>query len=159
MTTIAYDGNIIAADGQVTDDDTITDTEVIKLYNFVTEGGADVVVAYTGALEGKTRFESWASCQAISDSQEDLWAELELEGLVFEALVVGKNCLSFEEGRHPSLCHGAQALGNGAKFALAAMKCGKNAIEAVEIASQLDIYTGGKITAYKRDGSKWILID
>jgi hypothetical protein len=38
------------------------------------------------------------------------------------------------------------ALGSGEDFAMAAMLCGKTAAEAVEIAKQLDLYTGGHVS-------------
>lgn len=37
------------------------------------------------------------------------------------------------------------AMGSGEDFAMAAMLCGKTAVEAIEIAKQLDVYTGGKV--------------
>ena len=38
------------------------------------------------------------------------------------------------------------AFGSGEDFAMAAMLCGKTAAEAIEVAEQLDLYTGGHIT-------------
>lgn len=40
---------------------------------------------------------------------------------------------------------GFGAIGSGAKFAIAAMHLGKNAKQSVEVASQLDLFTGGTI--------------
>lgn len=39
------------------------------------------------------------------------------------------------------------AIGSGAKAALAAMHCGKSAIESVRIAARIDPYTGGRIVS------------
>lgn len=39
------------------------------------------------------------------------------------------------------------AVGSGADAALAAMHCGKSAVEAVRIAARVDAYTGGKIVS------------
>jgi len=156
MTTIAYDGNIIAADGQVTGGSIIKGLDCMKLRLFK-RGRTEGVIAYAGDLAGKLPFENWVSLKEHSRAN---WEEAGLSELDFEALVLYKgDCLHYESMRLPIECTGVQALGSGVELAMAAMKCGKNAIEAVEIASQLDIYTGGKITAYKRDGSKWILID
>lgn len=41
------------------------------------------------------------------------------------------------------------AIGSGAPYALAAMECGKSAVEAVEIACKLDPYSGGDIQVVK----------
>lgn len=51
------------------------------------------------------------------------------------------------------------AWGSGADFALAAMACGKNAMEAVEIAAQFDTCTGGGVDfvdSHARDGGMGI---
>jgi ATP-dependent protease HslVU (ClpYQ) peptidase subunit len=42
------------------------------------------------------------------------------------------------------------AIGTGRTAALGAMKAGATARQAVEIAAQIDVYTGGKITSYSR---------
>jgi hypothetical protein len=44
---------------------------------------------------------------------------------------------------------GFYAVGSGAKAALAAMHCGKSAIEAVRIAARIDPYTGGHVVHMK----------
>ena len=41
------------------------------------------------------------------------------------------------------------AIGSGAPYAIAAMACGKNAMDAVKIAKKFDPYTGGRITSIK----------
>lgn len=49
------------------------------------------------------------------------------------------------EGARPALSvvlDEFSAFGSGCDFAMLAMTCGKNAIEAVQLASQYDIYTG-----------------
>lgn len=43
------------------------------------------------------------------------------------------------------------AIGSGAKAALAAMHCGKSAVEAVRVAARIDPYTGGRIVSMSLD--------
>lgn len=45
------------------------------------------------------------------------------------------------------------AIGSGSDFSLPALMLGKNTKEAVEIASELDLYTGGKIHTFKIDNT------
>ena len=47
-----------------------------------------------------------------------------------------------------SLSDYAEALGSGSKFALTALSIGKNPVEAVEIACNLDVYSGGKVNYF-----------
>ena len=41
------------------------------------------------------------------------------------------------------------AVGSGAVFAIAAMDCGKSAVEAIRIAKKRDVNTGGRIRTIK----------
>lgn len=53
----------------------------------------------------------------------------------------------FEIGPDYGVCHLGPfgAIGSGSQFAIAAMHMGKSAKTAVEIASELDLYTGGEV--------------
>jgi ATP-dependent protease HslVU (ClpYQ) peptidase subunit len=60
----------------------------------------------------------------------------------------------YEGSNSPLQICGKAAIGSGGDFALAAMATGANAIEAVKIAEQLDIYCGGEIKSLKLDAPK-----
>lgn len=48
------------------------------------------------------------------------------------------------------------AEGSGSEYAVAAMRMGSDAVEAVELAAQLDLRTGGKVRAYRVSDGKEI---
>jgi len=154
MTTIAYDGKIIAGDGRITAGATIIGGDCKKLL-YVQTTAHRCIVAFAGDLVVKTRFNNWVAGGMTAKG----WAELELDDGEFEAFVTTKDgILYFSDSKHPVEYAAPCATGSGMDFALAAMKAGKNAVEAVELASELDIYTGGEITAYRRTAKGWKLI-
>jgi ATP-dependent protease HslVU (ClpYQ) peptidase subunit len=64
----------------------------------------------------------------------------------FHALIVRRDAVLFLGGRMVPIAMNAPiAIGSGRDFALAAMKCGKGAVKAVEIAAELDTATGGGV--------------
>lgn len=74
----------------------------------------------------------------------------------FEALIItasGASILGMRLMREPvleSFC----AVGSGAHYALTAMACGKNAVQAVRIAARFDPGTGGRVQSMKLNRNK-----
>lgn len=143
MTTIAWDGYDIAADGQTTDSGlgTIIDLTTKKL--------VDVGQGCTLGAAGNA-----SDCQAVSawiangEKPEDrpIPVKNKDKDTSFEAICVGPGgCFYMDKTLVPVELAAPQAVGSGWVVAMSAMKLGKTAKEAVELASQLDIYTGGKI--------------
>lgn len=147
MTTIAYRDGILAADSWAT-----FNTEAggsrrhlcTKLYRKrITEGKKtfDVVLGTAGESTPALLFVDWYG------SGKPIPEMLIHHGGDFSVLILTPKGL-FEADmmcRPDLILEPFYAVGSGAKAALAAMHCGKSAIEAVRIAAKLDPYTGGRI--------------
>jgi len=138
MTTIAYDGKTLCIDSQTT-------TEVIhtrttkKMWLDVGDfpcvamcgNSADWAPALQWLRDGAKPNE-WGSCWDVA-----AWAVTK-SGKV-ERYVRG----------HPESVTSPDSDGSGAEIALGAMAAGATARQAMKIARGYDLYTGGKIRAYK----------
>lgn len=149
MTTVAYRDGILAADSLAT-----YSTEAggsrkhtcRKLYRKrITEGrkAFDVVIATIGESSPGLVFVDWyGSGKPIPDVFLHLGGD-------FTCLVLRPDGLY----EFDVYCHGERvdeefyAAGSGAKAALAALHCGKSAIEAVRIACRIDPYSGGRVVS------------
>lgn len=133
MTTIAYDGITLAVDSQLTSN-TLVFGNVNKIMK-LRDG-----CYFVGAGE-------WEGCCAIA-----LWLNGgEKPTIKEEESVLG---VLIEKGKVPFEITGALSFypmcipwagGSGQQIAMTAMKCGKTAKEAVQLACKLDIYTGGRV--------------
>ena len=143
MTTIAYKSGIIAYDSQVTQGD------VIKDLNFSKKFERDGIVFFMvgSPCDFETLISSWFTGKNVL-----------LDGLIPDAsaFVVDKDKL-WECGVNESgvFCSDhlpldrPDACGSGASFALAAMDCGLSAEDAVKVAANRDLYTGGVIRVFE----------
>ena len=134
MTTIACDGTCIAGDGLITSNGAIHERNCQKVFRL--KDGS--VVGMTGSVF------TFGDAIAFLDGDKDALAA----GDGFEALILkptGDVLCMDGKGRtypQPAPC----ATGSGAPFALAAMKCGQSARQAVEVAAHFCTITGGTIT-------------
>jgi len=134
VTTVAWDGEALAADRRVTQDGTII-CMTVKVRRcgdgrrIGAVGSLSAVHAVLHALESGVRPVEWP------DEAEAL--EVMPDGRVFRHDGLG---------RAPVLGR-FQALGSGRAFALAAMACGRSAAQAVAIAARFDHCTGDGVDA------------
>lgn len=158
MTTIAWDGNILAADSRETSTGAgITTDKAVKLHRVDPEthsyDGVGVVAFGCAGTAGGGRI-----LKALL--QEGLTALTTIpESIDFTAIVVLENGLahwlytdedySFVLGE-PIV---TDSVGSGSAYARVAMTMGKNAIEAIQMAMQFDPNTGGEVLSF--DYSKW----
>lgn len=140
MTTIAFDGNIIACDTQITMGNLIHNHKS-KFYNL--KGGAKAAMCgsqleidyfVNNFVDGEVCAQI-CSAGGIGFTKED--------GL----------CIAYgfyvEDGYFRKVkFETSHADGSGRDFALAAMDHGKDAIEAVKYAMTRDFYTGGEVIAF-----------
>ena len=146
MTTIAYRDGVLAADSRVTygEDGSARVHTCKKLFRKrVTHGKKtfDVIIATAGESSPGMVFVDW---YGTGKPIPDIFLHL---GGDFSCLVLTPQGL-FEYDvycRAEEILDDFYAIGSGAKAALAAMHCGKSAIEAVRIAARIDPYTGGRI--------------
>lgn len=138
MSVIAWDGKRLAADKRACLGTTIrTTTKIFTVY--------DCLVGYCGEASFGEELLAWFRAGAnpaefpASLRGKDDWAEL----LV---IVPGKIITKYERTPYPLTFHDEYfAIGSGRDFALAAMYCGKTAIEAVKVACLFDSACGNGI--------------
>lgn len=140
MTTIAYKDGIIASDSCATDEGSETAGAVKiqceKLFRKVVDG-RDVIIATAGETAPGMVFVKWYGSgkkQSKRLAEADFTVLVIDDGVLYES---GPWCV-LERVISPFY-----AIGSGRKCALAAMACGKTALEAVEIAAMFDPYTAG----------------
>lgn len=151
MTTIAYRDGIMAAEGKMTLGDMVIklDTEKVFWVN-------NHLVGVCGRARAINTFVTWL--QKMTDYHIVNQEVGELVDLVPPALEddEGYSALVVTPSRQVLMYEGntpidmgldvPMSVGSGSYFALAAMKAGNSAEEAVKVACELDVYSGGEIT-------------
>lgn len=137
MTTIAFDGKTLAADTLITQEGTIFGHQP-KCFRL--ENGDLFAAAGSTALTHQ--FKQWIERGAVkSDAPPH-------NDRGFEGILI-RNGEAFEITKQGELFPACVpwAGGSGGIHALAAMRLGKNAAEAVQFATEMDIYSGGKVVS------------
>lgn len=151
MTTIAYKNGIMCSDGRMSLGDMIIkdDTEKVFWVN-------NHLVGVCGRARAINTFVTWL--QKMTDYHIVNQEVGELVDLVPPALEddEGYSALVVTPSRQVLMYEGntpidmgldvPMSVGSGSCFALAAMKAGNSAEEAVKVACELDVYSGGEIT-------------
>ncbi|EHY3761451.1 hypothetical protein VQ038_05855 [Escherichia coli] len=153
MTTIAWDGKTLASDTQASSGDVVCSYTEQKIYT-PPESGWEVCGSKVVALGCS------GDCGAEMELQELLknnltYASEFLPTFSFTALaIIGTGrayIISKEKGETRasiSLQGEPYAIGSGGLIARTAMHCGKNAREAVQVAIDLDCYSGGSVDSF-----------
>ncbi|EOP0659484.1 hypothetical protein RIK33_000135 [Escherichia coli] len=153
MTTIAWDGKTLASDPQASSGDVVCSYTEQKIYT-PPESGWEVCGSKVVALGCS------GDCGAEMELQEMLknnltYASEFLPTFSFTALaIIGAGrayIISKEKGETRSsisLQVEPYAIGSGGLIARTAMHCGKNAREAVQVAIDLDCYSGGSVDSF-----------
>lgn len=137
MTTIAYDGKRLVTDSRLTRGNTITTNNCKKLFTNI---GDYKAIATFGSQVYIRRFINNIS-KGLDTTSGDYGA----------IMITQKNevfLVDMEEGYEERLEFDPDqpaAWGSGCDHALAAMYAGATAVEAVEIAIRMDIYSGGEL--------------
>lgn len=153
MTTIAWDGKTLASDSQSQVGSMITSLNNQKIHQpqhgkWVINNSEIKAIGITGDT----------SCvdEVISKLHDGITYESEFASIVDFCLIAVTNKgaaygLSKDKGDIlPSIFRVGDmfAIGSGDVYAMAAMKSGKTAKEAVEVAISLDVYSGGEIQEF-----------
>lgn len=137
MTTIAWDGETLAADSRATASG--LPYQAIKAFRladgslFGGTGDYGQILAVKewldkGGMEGlKPKVEDFAGLLVLSDARAFRLEETLIRLPLFEKF---------------------HAIGSGRDFAIAAMHCGRTALEAVEISTLYDVFTGGAVVSF-----------
>lgn len=134
MTTIACDGKTIAGDGQLMNGSFVHSLSFVKVHP-LKDGSVMGFAGNAYDLHGALAFLNGE-------------AEAFEGGASFEAIILSPSgdCRGMDcKGRFiplPPPC----ATGCGEQIAITAMRCGKTAVEAIEMACQYNIGTGGQVT-------------
>lgn len=151
MTTICYRDGIMVSEGKMTLGDMVVklDTEKVFWVN-------NHLVGVCGRARAINTFVSWLQKQTDYHivNQEvgelvDLVPPVLEDDEGYTALVVtpSRQVLMYEGNTPIDMGNDVpMSVGSGACFALAAMKAGASAEEAVKVSCELDVYSGGKIT-------------
>lgn len=143
MTTIAWDGKTLAADGQVTVGDSGIMT--LKRQKIFKNVGMFDVLAFAGSLEPVGEFLEWAKNPGDGVPPEGEYTVIfAVDGTLHYSHMKTPIMQSVEIGKGD-----IDAWGSGAAYALGAMRSGKTAVQAVNIAIQCDAYTGGKVRSVR----------
>lgn len=134
MSVVVWDGNGLAADRQATSYDTRVQTQKV----FMAHDGN--VVAFTGSMGAGYELIEWYNNGRIvaeypAIQKTDDWARL---------IVCSKDgCWSYEQSHIPmKVLDKYAAFGSGADFARGALAMGADAIRAVQVANQFNVYCG-----------------
>lgn len=133
MTTIAWDGEILAADSQA---QTTFKSRIRKLYR-LTDGS---IFGAAGLVQEALAVVAWLQGDEKPTDLQNF------EGLIITA--AGASVLGMRLMREPVL-EPFYAVGSGAHYALTAMACGKNAVQAVRVAIRFDPESGGRVQTMK----------
>lgn len=145
MTTIAFDGRTLASDGQVSGG-YISSYKYKKIFskNGWLIGAAGRLSECAMFIEW---FEKWLHAQEGREQGIKVDPVEPFDREEFTALVISpeRECMVFESGRDMFEVEAPFAIGSGSPFAIAAMKAGAGAKKAVEVAIDLDPYSGGEV--------------
>lgn len=158
MTTVAYDGRFLAADGRSTIGNLISGKAVKKIFPLtIIANGAEV----QGVLAGAGSFQTLTIVKNHLERNDLFESELipEIDPGSFQGLLVLETgeVYDLEDKLVPLPAEIPVAVGSGTDYAMAAMVVGKSAVAAVEVACELDVYSGGKISVF--DTETWAFVD
>lgn len=140
MTTIAYDGKMLAADSQAQGDHMLMPN--VKKLHLVN----NTFIAFTGIYAVGLQFVDWYKTNGSRENEHptcDLPINWE-ENAFF--LLSPFGAWKYENA-FPIPLPANTAQGSGLFIARTAMYLGKNALEAVQVACDLDVYTGPPVVA------------
>ncbi len=151
MTTIAYDGKMLACDSRVTGSGNIASDNAIKMYNLSLReayvyGDKLLVAALAGTYCYYDSFVEWLCTDRTTEFEAP-------DNVNVSGIIIGEKwAYEIEDCTFPFCRYNKTdklASGSGQHFARSAMWLGLNAKEAVKHASKLNMATGGKIRTWE----------
>lgn len=143
MTTIIYHDGWLFADGQATRSDIIVETECEKISEFA-DG---TIIAFCGDMQ---KFQPFIEWYFDNSKPRPLLTE---DNIGSKAIVLNnKGCWEFDQSGYSKINDAFCAWGSGAPLALAALHAGADPRKAMQIAIKLDIWSGGKVSAFRFTG-------
>ena len=144
MTTVAWRGNLMAADS-------LANCNGVRITAVKIHRVGDCVIGFAGCLEDGIAFVKWFGGDRQTPLDFRVFRHDGSDAPDVVAIVAGPDGVErWTEHLQPYPIYDEFfAIGSGAKAALAAMRCGRSAPDAVEIASQVDAGTNGHIQVVK----------
>ncbi|OWT55260.1 hypothetical protein [Candidimonas nitroreducens] len=136
MTVIAWDGETLAADKRAVDGAgaIATTTKIWRCKN--------ALLAVTGSWDVGVEMREWWASGAGPEKFPEVARKNDASLIVFSSVGIEEYCAA----PYPMLIEDSKyAAGTGRKYALAAMACGKSAMEAVEIACRFQSDCGNGV--------------
>ncbi len=145
MTTVAWDGKMLAADRQVTVNNSVVGN-MSKVHR--REDGA--LIALCGVAGTAAEFGRWflAGEEGEAPSLKSATPDNSADILIIRP---GKKLEWYDLDGWHYIETDRFAMGSGANLARMAMRCGKSAARAVELAAEFDIYTGPQVDVLHYD--------
>lgn len=158
MTTVAYDGRYIACDSQETAGSTITQCVKFEVVNedFVAFSSGTASACLKAVDYLKRSLNSTCENGTIS-FPNDMFKEDESFAVWLVNLHNSVVCEFTKDGMTSKRLMCQDAMGSGRDIAITAMYLGKNAREAINVASALDCYTGGPVHVFDTVGGCFLV--
>lgn len=156
MTTVAFDGKLLAADGRACINNLIVGKRTQKIFTLkVFLRGAEREAVLSGAGSYQTLMQVKQCLEVMGDIEApEIIPDIEPGAFQGILLIRGTDEAFYLEDRLVLTdVELPVALGSGMDYAMTALHLGKNAHGAVQTASDLDCYTGGEIRVF--DIEKW----
>lgn len=164
MTTIAWDGQTLAADGRICQDDTICSDNYNKIFpiRYAYHGDHIIYIGFSGVIgDLSTLLRVFASLDTQEqgtpkelDGRLEIIKDMGLDEIEGESILIGRDYVYHLEGG--SIFNLIQydrseklGAGSGGSYARSAMLLGLNAVQAVKHAFKTDIGSGGNIRSVK----------
>lgn len=151
MTTIAWDGEMLAADTNIDFGNMRGFKNKISKYfikNYDSENNSVILVGSSGDFLNSLLMEQWILDGCVKENFPTTFTDEFFQTLVIRLCGDDyKINLYYKHSHLPITIDNKQwVIGTGSSFAITAMYLGKTAYQAVEIASMFDSNTGGRIT-------------
>lgn len=141
MTTVVFDGRTLASDSQLNEDDRVRAISPRAPKFYVHKG---YLLAWAGLVTWHPLFAEWIGGRR---RRVDYPAASSESGSVVSVFDGREWRRYFSDGPGYEIVRGPWVIGSGSDFALAALLMGADAVQAVRVAVQLDINSGGPIFA------------
>jgi hypothetical protein len=145
MTTIAFDGKQLVVDSMSSADHLRISRTCQKMWLSV---GTFRCVAMAGQVSHYAPIIKWLEDGAIPEA----WGDWDA---VAWAITADKQVLRYTGG-YPEIVNKKDADGSGAEIAMGAMGAGATAVQALAIAIEFDLFTGGELSVFDIKKSKLV---
>lgn len=167
MTTLAFDGRYLAADGRMTRSEIVvsSNTKKLHLIEAVIRGEKQEVVVFgAGSWNGIFAIMEWMKENDVFDINPELmrphFPEDEEQGQSRQDvsfITQSGELFALDPQSRPAPYEAPYADGSGFPFAQMALTLGQSAVEAVRSAIKMDVHSGGEITCF--DTQTWTWVD